>query len=165
MAYPGAPCVYYGDEIGLDGDKDPQNRKCMEWDESKWDMGIYNFYKRAIALRNDNIELRRGAIFTYSADDKAGIYSFARVYKNSAVVAAFCNSGELAGQKLNFVKIFNFTDYEPSALGDFKTAVVTDLISGEVKKYAIKDNKEYETGVKKEGFALYKISFEKAENK
>ncbi len=165
MAYPGAPCVYYGDEIGLDGDKDPQNRKCMEWDGSKWKMDIYNFYKKAIAWRNDNIELRRGALFTYSTDDKAGVYSFARVYKNSAVVATFSNSGELAGQAVNFRKIFNFTDYEPSAFADFKTAAVTDLISGAIEKYDIKDKKEFETGVKKDGFALYKISFEKAENK
>jgi len=165
MSYPGAPCIYYGDEIGISGDKDPQNRKCMEWDEAKWNMEIFNFYKKAIALRNENIELRRGALFTYSLDEKAGVYSFARVYKNSAVVAFFCNSGELPKEAINFQKVFNLTDFAPSAFTEFKIAAVTDLMSGAVKKYDLKDKKEFEISAKKEGFALYKISFEKAENK
>ena len=36
MTFPGVPCVYYGDEIGMVGASDPDNRRCMIWDESEW---------------------------------------------------------------------------------------------------------------------------------
>ena len=29
MTYPGTPCIYYGDEIGMEGGKDPDNRRAM----------------------------------------------------------------------------------------------------------------------------------------
>lgn len=37
FTYPGVPCLYYGDEVGLDGGRDPDNRRCMPWDEEHWD--------------------------------------------------------------------------------------------------------------------------------
>ena len=36
----GVPCLYYGDEIGLTGLADPNNRKCFDWDESQCSLGI-----------------------------------------------------------------------------------------------------------------------------
>ncbi|RLD04913.1 MAG: alpha-amylase, partial [Chloroflexi bacterium] len=36
FAYPGAPAIYYGDEIGLDGDKDPDCRRAFPWDKKDW---------------------------------------------------------------------------------------------------------------------------------
>ncbi len=36
-ALPGAPCVYYGDEIGMEGANDPDNRRAYPWDEAAWD--------------------------------------------------------------------------------------------------------------------------------
>ncbi|GAA0367035.1 glycoside hydrolase family 13 protein [Alkalibacterium iburiense] len=41
----GAPCMYYGTEIGLDGGDDPDCRKCMIWDEDKQDQDMLNFSK------------------------------------------------------------------------------------------------------------------------
>ncbi|WP_416374966.1 hypothetical protein [Spiroplasma clarkii] len=32
----GAPSIYYGDEIGMNGENDPWCRKCMEWVQGKW---------------------------------------------------------------------------------------------------------------------------------
>lgn len=31
FTFMGTPCIYYGDEIGMDGEGDPGCRKCMEW--------------------------------------------------------------------------------------------------------------------------------------
>lgn len=33
MTMPGSPCLYYGTEIGMPGEKDPENRRCMPWEK------------------------------------------------------------------------------------------------------------------------------------
>jgi cyclomaltodextrinase len=67
FTYPGAPCIYYGDEIGLEGDNDPGCRKCMEWDTSKQDLDLFDFFKSVITLRKTYSALRTGGIrFIYA---------------------------------------------------------------------------------------------------
>ncbi|WP_407444222.1 glycoside hydrolase family 13 protein [Fibrobacter sp.] len=59
---PGTPCVYYGDEIGMEGGKDPDNRRTFPWDtlpQAK-KQPVYAFVKSLIALRNKNAVLRQG---------------------------------------------------------------------------------------------------------
>ncbi|QSF42590.1 alpha-glycosidase [Paenibacillus tianjinensis] len=60
FTFMGTPCIYYGDEIGLTGNEDPDCRKCMEWDEEKQDRELYDFYRMMIALRKANKALREG---------------------------------------------------------------------------------------------------------
>ncbi|MEW9698947.1 alpha-glycosidase [Paenibacillus sp. SI8] len=60
FTYPGAPCIYYGDEIGITGENDPDNRKCMEWDISKQDRELFGFFQSLIALRKKYAALRNG---------------------------------------------------------------------------------------------------------
>jgi neopullulanase len=60
FTYPGAPCVYYGDEIGLDGLHDPDCRKSFPWDEHQWDKSLHAYVKDLIHLRKQNPALRRG---------------------------------------------------------------------------------------------------------
>ncbi|MCX6136013.1 MAG: glycoside hydrolase family 13 protein, partial [Ignavibacteriales bacterium] len=45
MTYVGAPMVYYGDEIGMTGGKDPDCRRTMIWDESRWNTELRTYYK------------------------------------------------------------------------------------------------------------------------
>ena len=61
---PGAPCIYYGDEIGMEGGKDPDNRRAFPWDklaegERK---PIYSYVKDLISLRKKNRVLRDGSL-------------------------------------------------------------------------------------------------------
>ncbi|CAH1208067.1 Cyclomaltodextrinase [Paenibacillus plantiphilus] len=60
LTFFGSPCIYYGDEIGIDGEMDPLNRKCMEWDPAKQDQDLFAFFKRIIALRKQYTALRTG---------------------------------------------------------------------------------------------------------
>lgn len=59
---PGTPCIYYGDEIGMEGGPDPDCRKCMEWNEDKQDRDLFQHYKKLIELRKDYKVLRTGTI-------------------------------------------------------------------------------------------------------
>ncbi|MDX9691770.1 MAG: glycoside hydrolase family 13 protein [Acholeplasmataceae bacterium] len=47
----GAPNIYYGDEIGMTGEHDPDNRRCMLWDKSEMDLDFLSFTKKLISLR------------------------------------------------------------------------------------------------------------------
>jgi cyclomaltodextrinase len=78
MTYVGAPMVYYGDEIGMDGGKDPDCRKTMVWDEKKWDMEMFTLYQKLIAIRKNSVALRRGHFKTLVADDHQKVFAFER---------------------------------------------------------------------------------------
>lgn len=60
MTWMGAPTIYYGDEAGLCGFTDPDNRRTYPWGHE--DTGLINFHKDIIALRKIHDELRRGSI-------------------------------------------------------------------------------------------------------
>lgn len=62
FTYMGTPCIYYGDEIGMDGAGDPDCRKCMEWDTAKQDRELFAFYQTLIRLRKEHPALRTGSI-------------------------------------------------------------------------------------------------------
>jgi glycosidase len=61
---PGAPCVYYGDEIGMIGGKDPDNRRTFPWESlaEGCRKPIYNYIRELIELRNGSPILRDGAL-------------------------------------------------------------------------------------------------------
>jgi alpha-glucosidase len=56
MTFPGVPCVYYGDEIGMvntpgSPTSSGMSRGCMIWDEAHWNHDLLHFYRDIIALR------------------------------------------------------------------------------------------------------------------
>jgi glycosidase len=83
---PGVPALYYGDEIGMIGGKDPESRGAFPWDESAWDLSRREFVRRLIQLRRDRPELRRGRLEFLVADDDARILAFARHWENQSAV-------------------------------------------------------------------------------
>jgi cyclomaltodextrinase len=78
MTFPGAPCIYYGDEIGMQGQHDPDCRRTFPWDKSRWDHDLLTWFRRAIALRKAHPALRRGRYLRLLADDATSVYAFAR---------------------------------------------------------------------------------------
>ncbi|MGQ9589493.1 MAG: glycoside hydrolase family 13 protein [Planctomycetota bacterium] len=91
MTVPGAPCVYYGDEIGLEGGPDPGCRGAFPWDRSRWDEETRRVFQRAIALRRKEPALRRGS-FRPALGTKT-VLAFLRETAEDAILVAF-NLGE-----------------------------------------------------------------------
>ena len=60
MTWMGAPTIYYGDEAGLCGFTDPDDRRTYPW--GREDIQLINFHKDIIHVRNVNDELRRGSL-------------------------------------------------------------------------------------------------------
>jgi glycosidase len=52
FARPGVPVIYYGDEIGMEGGEDPDNRRVFPWDERElWNESMHRRYRELIGLR------------------------------------------------------------------------------------------------------------------
>jgi glycosidase len=100
FTYAGAPCIYYGDEIGLEGDKDPDCRRCYPWgweqraDERAQRSELLAYYKRLIAVRKANPALRRGAFHLLEADPARQIYAFERRTPDNRCVVALNRSAQ-----------------------------------------------------------------------
>lgn len=90
MTYPGTPCIYYGDEIGLEGLRDPDCRGSFPWDEKRWNNSLRNFIKSCIYLRQSHPALRRGDFTTLHATD--GVYAFGRSVPDETLIVAFNTS-------------------------------------------------------------------------
>ncbi|MCX5795125.1 MAG: glycoside hydrolase family 13 protein [Elusimicrobia bacterium] len=76
FTFPGAPCIYYGDEIGLEGRSDPDCRRAFPWDRRRWDHRLRAFFRRLIRLRRGHPALRRGRFTRLLAQD--GVYAYGR---------------------------------------------------------------------------------------
>jgi glycosidase len=86
LTSPGAPCIYYGDEVGLPGGTDPDCRRSFPEDEARWDHGILAFHRKLIALRHAYPALRTGEYQPLLAQGEA--YVFARVLGNEELIVA-----------------------------------------------------------------------------
>jgi len=87
---PGAPCIYYGDEVGLEGGTDPDCRRSFPAEEA-WDNDLVAFVKAAFALRAAEPALRRGTWRIAAAD--RGAVALVRSLDAARFVIAL-NAGE-----------------------------------------------------------------------
>jgi len=94
MTIPGAPCVYYGDEIGLAGGPDPDCRRSFPWDQAHWNHDLLDDYKQVIAARASSAALRRGDFHVLHAAD--GSYAHQRRLGDEVAIAAFNVQGQPA---------------------------------------------------------------------
>jgi cyclomaltodextrinase / maltogenic alpha-amylase / neopullulanase len=87
MTMPGAPNIYYGDEIGLPGGGDPDCRRAFPWqDQAQWDVALRNDVRRFIRLRHDKVALRRGDFKILLAE--RGVVVYQRQYGEQTAVIA-----------------------------------------------------------------------------
>ncbi len=86
FTFMGTPCIYYGDEIGMDGDGDPGCRKCMEWDPEKQDRDLFSYYRRLIAIRNSHPALRTGTFNFLEAGQQGSKLAYERRLGDDVVV-------------------------------------------------------------------------------
>jgi glycosidase len=75
---PGAPTIYYGDEIGLLGGKDPDCRQAYPWGAKEIDSDLFLWVKRLIKYRNQFPSLRKGDFIPLFANDNSACVGYLR---------------------------------------------------------------------------------------
>lgn len=93
---PGVPCVYYGDEAGMEGYRDPFNRGCYPWGNE--DTALIAWYQALGAMRKKAAPLKEGG---FRAIRTGGdIVSFLREDDSGKVLCAINKGGATAGMVL-----------------------------------------------------------------
>lgn len=88
MCMPGAPCIYYGDEIGMSGGDDPDCRGAFPWHlPHTWDTNLLAYYRKAVRLRAEHAVLRTGSYQTVLAVDN--VFAFRRVLGEKEMLIVF----------------------------------------------------------------------------
>jgi glycosidase len=85
---PGAPTVFYGDEVGMTGDDDPDDRRTYPWADKGGapDQALFTHYQALNDLRQANDVLVHGDFRMLLADDSSGVVAFGRKTGNQAAV-------------------------------------------------------------------------------
>ena len=125
MTYPGMPCIYYGDEIGMQGFRDPYNRSPYDWKSP--DVSVRDWYMKLIHLRNEHTALRTGDLLPLAGE--GNILAYARTIRNG-----MDEFGQAAKNEV-FVVVINRsrTQEEKVTLnvGDFLQGTVRDALEPE----------------------------------
>lgn len=82
FALPGVPTIYYGDEAGMQGYKDPFNRRCYPWGKENGE--LVEWYKKLGKIRNENHVFKDGRFEILSA--VAGCVAFSRKNDDEAIL-------------------------------------------------------------------------------
>lgn len=92
FSFPGTPCIYYGDEIGMQGGADPGCRECMIWDKEKQDTELFNFLKKLISLRKSHSAFGNSGSFHF-VSAKDGVIQYMKE-TNTETLLFLINSSE-----------------------------------------------------------------------
>ena len=135
MTWVGAPTIYYGDEAGLCGFTDPDNRRTYPWGHEDHD--LIQFHKDIIRIRKENDELRIGSIkfvdhshnfLAYGRFHKEG-QSLILVNNNEDAVSKELSVWELGIPKKGIMKTLFVTNEE----GHFVTGKDYDISAGKIQ--------------------------------
>lgn len=89
LSFLGSPCIYYGDEIGMNGGMDPECRKCMEWDEEKQDRNLFQHIQTLISLRKRYKAFGgHGAFQFLETDTDKNYIAYVKTYEKETIFIA-----------------------------------------------------------------------------
>jgi glycosidase len=88
----GAPSIYYGEELGMQGGADPDNRRGMEWDKANDQNPMLQFYRRLIRMRNGSRALQSGDPIPLKSDNSQKTVAYARTLGNDVAIVVLNRS-------------------------------------------------------------------------
>ncbi|UPM53093.1 glycoside hydrolase family 13 protein [Gottfriedia acidiceleris] len=93
LSFPGAPCIYYGDEIGMTGKQDPDCRKCMIWDEERQDRKLFNYIRTLIKLRKKYNAIGSVGSFNFiEVNNDKNVIVYSKIFNNDTFIFILSNN-------------------------------------------------------------------------
>ena len=124
FTYAGAPTIYYGDEIGMVGADDPDDRRAFEW--GKGNKELVTWYATLAQIRNNYAALRTGTVEPFETGDD-DIMSYVRGDDKDRMIVLSNNDTAAKELTIDVAKL------------NVNASELTDLISG--SKYTVSDGK------------------------
>ncbi|MDQ2047928.1 glycoside hydrolase family 13 protein [Enterococcus faecium] len=91
----GSPCIYYGTEIGMTGEDDPDCRKCMIWEKEEQDLELFGFIKELVSLRKQLSKIiSEGSTQWLIVNDREDKLYFTRELEGQIIYVYFNQSKE-----------------------------------------------------------------------
>lgn len=133
MTMPGAPSIYYGDEIGMNAPDDPGCREAFPWDNTaSWNYEVQEFTKTAIELRHRYEALRTGSFHLLTAGND--IYAFGRKSGENEMIVVFNRRRETQHISLN---VGTFTEPGTNFQAIYGNSGQFSTTDGEIRDIAI----------------------------
>jgi len=126
LTYPGAPTIYYGDEIGLTGERDPLCRKTFPWDKSNWNEDLHDYLRDVITVRHSLPALRTGSYEPIYAE--GDVLAFLRKHELDNVLVVLNNSISKQTLDLNVGDAFSNETELQDQLGESSYRVENGMI-------------------------------------
>ncbi|MCK5832152.1 alpha amylase N-terminal ig-like domain-containing protein [bacterium] len=131
LIWPGAPCIYYGDEIGMIGEHDPGCREAFPWNKiDTWNDDILSTVRYLSSVRKRNACLRLGSFRPLIIDDDAKIVAIERRFGDElAVVAVNLSENEYLA-RIELLKANSWAPEDRIPFPIRKTTRVTEVFTG-----------------------------------
>ena len=163
-ALPGVPCVYYGDEVGLTGGTDPENRSGYPWGFENLDLGYHYrmlglLYDEHPAMRNGGFRMLSGTCgisddvfaFTVSGKDAGGTDETLLVLANRSYSEARVDLGAVkdlrGGYALELLTSTEIDTDEEGSLGTISMEKLSSMIISLREKAPERESRERKAGV------------------
>jgi alpha-glucosidase len=91
MTWVGAPTIYYGDEAGLCGFTDPDNRRTYPWGHEN--QNLIDFHKAMIRIHKESMAIKTGSLRILTYDE--GTFSYVRFNQKEQIVVAINNTEDI----------------------------------------------------------------------
>ncbi|NET52693.1 MAG: glycoside hydrolase family 13 protein, partial [Merismopedia sp. SIO2A8] len=122
MTFPGAPCIYYGDEVGLGGGLDPDCRRSFP-QKAQWNRALLTAHQQLIQLRHQHIALRIGSYETVLTE--GFLYGFIRSAKQEQLLVVV-NAGTTEASGGIERDFYQLSDHPAILYGSGKCTVSAD---------------------------------------
>jgi len=141
MTYPGTPCIYYGDEAGIPGCDDPDNRRGMIW--GKGNKELVEWYAKLANIR-DNYEVLRTGDIKFVDIDSDDMMAYLRTDDNNKALV-LVNRGDENNIQLNVKDMFSDGTLSDAITGqtyEIKDGILNASVPSKSGLILVKDYKE-----------------------
>ena len=131
MTWPGAPTIYYGDEAGVCGFTDPDNRRTYPWGNE--DTELIRFHKEMIRIHKERKEIRTGSLMRLGSD--YNFIAYGRFKLGAQTIVLVNNNGHDTDRKISVWEMGMHKNVTlTQVMMTFQSGFTTDPVDVEVQK-------------------------------